>query len=259
MDSWNPQQYQLFSNERTQPFHDLVKLIYPVNEMTIVDLGCGTGELTKRLHQALKAKYTLGIDSSSAMLQKSSTFKEPNLVFQHVNIENFAPDEKYDLIFSNAALQWVPNHSELFTRLSHDLSPHGQIAIQMPFNDDFPTHKIARELAQESPFKEQLGSGRPFFVLQMEDYSRLLYQLGFKVQIIRAQIYPHLLESTESLIEWVKGSLLTYYRSRLSNDLYEKFLQNYRKKIIDFFGNVTPLFVPFKRILIWAQKSNSTQ
>lgn len=252
--SWNPQQYQKFEAERNLPFYDLIKLILSKKEMVVADLGCGTGKLTKALHETLHPKSTLGIDASTAMLEESSQYKQSGLEFTLMDIEDLHAPKKYDLIFSNAALQWVPDHFALFTRLASYLTEEGQFAIQMPANYDYPTHVIASELARETPFKEELnGEGLHHHILTIEEYSKLLYQLGFKQQIVRMQVYPHLLDSAQSLIEWVKGSLLTYYQSKLSPEKFEMFLQLYCEKINDFFGNTKPFFLPFKRILIWSQ------
>lgn len=253
-DSWNPEQYQKFEEERSLPFYDLIKLISPKKEMVAVDLGCGTGKLTKVLHDTLLSKSTLGIDASPAMLEESARYRQAGLEFTLMDIKDLHMPEKYDLIFSNAALQWVPDHFELFTRLASYLTKGGQFAIQMPANYDYPTHIIAGELARETPFKEELhGDGHRHHILTIEEYSKLLYQLGFKHQIVRMQVYPHLLDSAESLIEWTKGSLLTYYQSRLPPEKYDFFLQLYCEKVCGFFGKSKPFFLPFKRILIWSQ------
>lgn len=254
-DAWNPQQYQKFEKERNLPFYDLLKLIIPKKEMNIIDLGCGTGKLTKILHETLQVKRTLGIDSSPQMLDESKGFKQANLDFMLMNIEDFKAQGKFDLVFSNAALQWIPDHFELFTKLAHYLTEDGQFAIQMPANYDYPTHVAASELARQSPFKEELnGESLDHHLLTIEEYSKLIFQLGFKHQIVRMQVYPHILDSTESVIEWVKGSLLTYYQSRLSPEKYDLFFKLYCDKITAFFGDTRPFYLPFKRILIWAQR-----
>jgi len=253
-DCWNPQQYQKFTKERSQPFYDLMALIRRKPKMTAVDLGCGTGELTKILHETLDAKETRGIDPSEAMLKESNAFVAPGLRFELLTVEDYRPKEKVDLIFSNAALQWVPHHRELFERLSHYLSSEGQFAIQVPANFDYPTHTIAKEIGEDSPFKDYLDEGRMPSVLKIEDYSQLFYQLKFKKQSVSCVVYPVILNSTEGLIEWVKGSLLTHYRSHLPKELYELFLERYRERIFAHFGDQQPFYLPFKRILIWGEK-----
>lgn len=253
VDSWDPQQYKKFEKERNQPFFDLLKLIVPKEKMEVVDLGCGTGQLTRILHDTVGAKHTVGIDSSLAMLKESAAFISPGLSFELQNIEDFTPQKKYDLIFSNAALQWVPHHEELFTRLARFLNNEGQIAIQMPANFDAPTHRLARETAAEKDFVTCMREGRDPAVLCVEEYAQLLFQLGFKVQQVRLQVYPHQLSSADDMVEWVKGSLLTYYRSRLPHHLYNQFVKRYKERIIQFYGAHKPVFYPFKRLLIWGR------
>ena len=215
--------------------------------MNVVDLGCGSGNLTMVLHKHLNARKTLGIDSSSEMLAECPTSMDPNLTFQKVDVMAFSPMEKFDVVFSNACLQWVPGHLQLFEVLAGMLTNTGQLAIQMPYNSDYATHVIARELAEESPYKETGLVGLRFNVLLPEVYTELFYRLGFKKQIVRMQVYPHILESTESVIEWVKGSMLTYYQKRLPAPLFEKFLAEYRKRVVACLGDSKPVLLPFKR------------
>lgn len=252
--SWNPKTYRKFEKERSEPFYDLLSLIQPKKEMNIVDLGSGTGDLTLNLYHTLKPNFLFGIDSSLEMLEESKKLENSNLKFNLGSIESFNPTEKYDLIFSNAALQWVDNHGKLFPRLIQYLNEEGQLAIQLPANDDYPTHALARELAQELPYAEFLNTGRKSNVLNIEEYSNMLYTLGFQRQVVRLQVYAHLLDSTENVIDWVKGTLLNYYKSRLSNEMYNQFLKIYRKRLLDKIGWSSPFFFPMKRILIWAQK-----
>jgi len=135
---WTPEQYERFKGERAQPFHDLVALVERRPRMRIVDLGCGTGELTRELHQHLSADETIGIDSSETMLLKSGAFGDKLLHFRQGTIEAFVTDRPFDLVFSNAALHWIADHEALFRRLTGFVAHDGQIAVQMPMNDDHP-------------------------------------------------------------------------------------------------------------------------
>lgn len=255
---WDLEQYEKFEHERSLSFFDLLDLIEHESNMRILDLGCGSGALTRGIHQAMNANYTLGIDSSPTMLKKSQIFKKDKLDFQQIDIREFSTSEPFNLIFSHAALQWVPDHRILFERLLQSLTPSGQIAIQMPANQDYPTHLIAQELASESPFKEALGerSPFPFQLLNLDEYAQLLYQLGFKRQIVRVQVYLHEMESAESVLEWVKGSLLTYYRSALPENLYLSFLEQYEGRLMKHLGHQKPFLYPMKRMLIWGRLAN---
>lgn len=253
-DHWNVAQYEKFAHDRELPFHDLLQLIRPKKDMLVLDLGCGTGRLTRKLHDYLQAKHTFGIDSSSAMLERSQQYATETLQFEQEYIAHFSPKEKYDLIFSNAALQWLPDHPTLFHRIVEWLNPEGQIAIQMPANFDYATHTLAKELAQQAPFNEYLQSGREPSVLRLEDYAELLYRSGLKNQCVRKQVYLSVLDRTEDVVEWVKGTMLVYYQKSLSPELFEEFLKRYTEQILANFGRQEPFLFPFKRILLFGQK-----
>ncbi len=217
MDPWNPDRYLRFREERRQPFFDLVDLVRPQPAMRVVDLGCGTGELTRMLHERLQARQTWGIDSSKAMLEKARENEVTGIRFVEAAIDEFRDAESFDLVFSNAALHWLPNQAEILRRLTTLVSRSGQIAVQVPANHEHPTYEVAAEIARESPFREALnGYVRVAGVLKPEDYAELLNALNYRKQHVRLQIYNHPLPSREDVIEWVKGALLTAYERRMS-------------------------------------------
>ena len=254
-DTWNPTQYEKFQAERNEPFFDLMALVRPQPGMRVADLGCGTGELTRLLHQHLQARETVGIDRSGAMLARSAAFAGAGLHFEQGDIATFSAGQGYDLIFSNAAIHWVPEHEALLGRLAASLAEGGQLAIQVPANHDYPTHTVADAVAAESPFREALGGyARRSPVLAPEQYALVLHRLGCRAQHVRLQVYGHYLPSRDGVVEWVKGTLLTDYESRLPADLFAQFLRRYRELLLPCLEEATPFFYPFKRILFWGQR-----
>jgi len=252
-DAWNPNQYEHFKDERSQPFYDLLALCKPVPGGRVVDLGCGTGELTRVLHREIGAAETLGVDSSEAMLAKSVSFSGDGLRFARGDIASF-PERGWNLVFSNAAIHWVDDHPTLFRNFSQMLKDGGQLAIQMPANHDHPSHIVAAEVAQEEPFRSALkGYVRHSPVLPPERYAELLDTLGFSEQHVRLQVYPHHLESRDGVVEWVKGTTLTDYQKRLG-PLYDEFVDRYRAKLLPMLDIRMPYFFPFKRILLWGRR-----
>lgn len=243
--TWSPDQYQRFAAERKQPFTDLVALIERRPRMRVVDLGCGTGELTRELHQSLGALETVGIDDSETMLLKSGHFEDEMLRFERGSVEAFVTDQPYDLVFSNAALHWIPAHEQLLVRLTNFLSTDGQIAIQMPANDTHPSHSVAAEVAREFGV-----AARPAHVLEPERYAELLHRLGYRRQHVHMRVYGHVLPSTDDVVEWVRGALLTWYQSLLGNR-FDEFLAEYRRRLTDVLGDERPFFYTYRRILIW--------
>lgn len=240
--TWNPDRYERFKAERKQPFTDLVALIDRRPGMRLLDLGCGTGELTRELHETLGAIETTGVDHSESMLGRARPGH--GVRFEQADIETFTPPQPVDLIFSNAALQWVRDHPALLERLARFLAPHGQLAIQMPANDDHPSHATAAEVAHAFGVEPRHDP-----LLPIDEYARLLYALGFKQPNVRTQVYGHELESAASVIEWVQGTLLTDYEERLGGR-FPEFLRRYAAALMPRLGESRPYFYTYKRVLI---------
>lgn len=253
MHKWNPKQYQKFIRERQEPFYDLIELIHPIAKPKILDLGCGDGILTKYFHDKSHASFTLGIDSSKEMLQSAFGLQSQGLQFQEADISTFSSTNIYNYIISNAALQWVPDHEKIFKQFVRLLAPNGQIAIQMPASWDYATHIIAAQLSMEEPYREFFKEQLKIHVLTMERYAQILEDLGFENQIVRIQLYAYYLESTATVLEWVEGGLLTYYRGILSEELYGQFHQEYKKRLYSELKWSEPFFFPMKRLFLWGQ------
>src|SRR4051794_23858151 len=117
MSGWDPGQYERFKAERSRPFFDLLALVGRAPGGRAVDLGCGTGELTRELHRHLQAAETLGLDSSPEMLARSAAFAGGGLAFQQGDLATFADEDHWDVVFSNAALHWTGDHPALLARL----------------------------------------------------------------------------------------------------------------------------------------------
>ncbi|MBI3073810.1 MAG: methyltransferase domain-containing protein [Deltaproteobacteria bacterium] len=254
-DTWNPEQYERFKRERAQPFHDLMSLVRWKPAMRVVDLGCGTGEFTRILHEKLGAAETLGIDNSDAMLKTCDKYATEGLRFEKRDISDFSADAAFDLVFSSAAIQWLPAHETLLAGIARAVAPEGQLAIHMPANDDHPSHTAAVDVASEAPFRDALRgyTHRPP-LLSAERYAEIVDALGFSTQHVRLQVYVHRLLSRDSVVDWVKGTLLTDYERRLPKDLFAKFVERYRERLIPKLADKRPYLFTFRRLLFWATR-----
>jgi trans-aconitate 2-methyltransferase len=194
------------------------------------------------------------------MLEDSDGWAVEGVWFGERDIASFpdpdGSDGQFDVIAANASLQWVHDHHRLLGALTTALRPRGQLAFQVPANADHPSHTVAKEVAAEPAFAGALAGGTdpPLApVLRPEEYAVALYRLGYTDQVVRLQVYGHLLESTDEVVEWVKGTLLTPYRERLDPAAYEAFVDRYRNRLLEVLGDQRPYFYPFKRILCWAR------
>ena len=260
-DPWQPELYDRFATERHAPFRELLALIRPRAGMRLLDLGCGTGELTARLHAHLDAAATLGVDRSAAMLEAGVQLSDDaRLRFRRMDVREAladlaAGDERLDLVFSHAALHWLDDHEELFARMTEALGEGGQLAVQMPFNHGHESHRVAAELAREEPFAEGLGGWvRTSPVQPPEIYASLLDRLGFAEQHVRVQVFLHHLESRDEVVDWVRGTTLTAYGARMDPDLFDRFLALYRERLLERLRDDRPYSFAFPRLLLWAQR-----
>jgi trans-aconitate 2-methyltransferase len=257
-DTWDPQRYSRFADERAMPFRDLLGMVEPVPGGAVADLGCGPGTLTRELHRATGAVSTVGVDSSSRMLERAAAAAaaEPGLRFEKSVIEAWEPERQVDVVFSNAALHWVADHERLFARLSAWLAPDGQLAVQVPDNLDAVTHVTAVEVAREQPFAAQLATADPPRkpLLSAERYAVLLHDLGFTRLRVERRVYLHLLDGPEGLVDWFRGSLLSEYERRLDPAAFDAFLARYRQLLLERVQQRRPYPLAFPRLLLWGRR-----
>jgi len=252
---WNPHTYHQFKSIRNQPFYDLMALLSEEGLTTAVDLGCGTGEQTSILADRFDNTTFLGLDASEEMLQESQAWVHDRLQFRQASIEAFASDTtNWDLIFSNAALQWTDDHEVLFPQLISKLHTDGQFAVQMPVQSDNVLNQLLLELVQESPFADYLNHWkRTSPVLEMDAYAQLLYDNGLsELQIIK-KVYPIIAENPDTLFDFISGSALIPYMERLSESEQKLFIAEYKKRIEKTFKTF-PAIYPFKRLLLYGKK-----
>lgn len=249
--SWDPKQYHKFQAERSAPFFDLLSLVEVRPNLKVVDLGCGTGELTRILADTLPDSDVTGLDTSESMLAKTALYSSPSLRFEQADQARLTGE--WDLIFSNAALHWSENHAELIRYLFGRLKPGGQLAVQIPSNHNHVSHEIYRETASEEPFQAILnGFQRYAPVLPIEEYARLLFDCGAVKIVVFEKIYSHILDDANAVVEWISGTALVPYFERLGKH-QAQFVEVIREKMRAAMPE-RPVFYPFRRTLFSARK-----
>lgn len=252
---WNPEVYNEFKNIRFRPFYDLSDLIVGEQSMKSIDIGCGTGEQTAILTERFPGSCFIGIDSSPEMLAKSKILENDRLSFRLITTEKILEEEEnWDLIFSNAALQWSDNHHELFPKLISKLNKNGQLAIQMPCQPDNVLNKILFDLANEEPYKSQLKNwNRASAVLTIDDYAQIFFDNGLEDINISQKVYPIIAEDHDTLYNFISGSALIPYLERLNDEDQIKFSNAFKLKITQKFTKL-PAIYAFKRFLLYGRK-----
>lgn len=246
---WDPNVYNKFKEKRYQPFYDLISHVQPTPIARILDLGCGTGELTKFVSDTFPEAEVLGVDTSAEMLSKAP--KQERLSFAKRSVEEqLQLNDKWDVIVANASLQWVNDHWKLFPLIISKLSPGGQLAVQMPSQKENVLNQILLQLVQEAPYYEALnGEIRHSPVLTLDEYTQLLYSNGAKETIVYQKVYPIIAQSTETLYEFISGSALVPYMENFQKPVKSAFTKEFKRRIEERFPSA-PMVYAFKRIFL---------
>src|SRR5690349_5590948 len=228
---WNPALYSRYEDERTRPARDLLARVPLAQATRVFDLGCGPGNSTELLVQRFPAASVVGTDNSEPMLA-SARQRLPQARFELGDIATWAPEAAPDLIYANAALQWVPDHETLIPRLFALLAPGGVLAIQMPDNRQEPTHRLMREVAAEAPWAQAIGNPDRLRteLLGIDGYYDLLAGEAAAVDAWRTA-YQHPMASAAAIVEWVSGTGLKPFVDPLPSELKTSYLAEYERRI----------------------------
>ena len=235
MPNWNPIQYEKFLKDRTQPAIDLANRLEEFAPNSILDLGCGPGNSTKVLKDKFPSAKIIGADNSDEMLEKArGLYPDIEFINLDVNGDLHEVNEKFDIVFSNACIQWLPNHNELLPKLMTLLKPNGILAIQIPMQREHPVHIIINELVNTTKWNDKI-TPRQYNNLTTEEYFGVLSNTSNDFEIWETT-YCHRMPSYESIIEWYKGTGLRPYLEQLTendskefiNDVYSKLKHQYK-------------------------------
>lgn len=200
---WDPQQYDRYADERVRPFLDLVRRIGASAPQTVLDVGCGSGELTATLSRRWPDALVRGVDSSAEMVAAGRDVAGVQVAVGRAEDVSAAG---IDVLVSNAALQWVPEHLDLLPRWAHELRPDGWLAFQVPANFDAPSHRLMREVASSPRWRGRLdGVLRAAPVASPAAYLDLLAAVGMSVDAWQTD-YLHVLPGDDPVLGWVRGT-----------------------------------------------------
>jgi trans-aconitate 2-methyltransferase len=252
--SWDPQQYARFAGQRLRPALDLIARIPLASPRKVVDLGCGTGNVTRILRSRWPGAEITGVDGSPQMLAEAMRAGEADIAWQQADLAAWNPAAKHDLVFSNAALHWLDDHAALFAKLGRAIAAGGVLAVQMPRNFAAPSHTLMHDLAASPPWRDALaGLLRPLPVLAPEAYYRLLAPHARTLDIWETE-YLQILEGENPVAEWTKGTWLAPLLAALSPDARAAFEAEYRLRVAAAYPRQPDgkTLFPFRRLFIVA-------
>ncbi|MFO1189840.1 MAG: methyltransferase domain-containing protein [Alphaproteobacteria bacterium] len=264
---WDPVLYGQFAAERERPARDLIGRISLSSPASIVDLGCGPGNVTLGLAQRWPDARITGVDNAPQMLAEARGLRahpdgsplagrfQGSVDWVEADIATWAPDQPPDLVFSNAALQWLGSHATLFPRLFAALAPGGVLAVQMPANHDAPSHRLMADCARQGPWADRLVPLlRPDPVAPAAFYYDLLAPRAAGIDIWETE-YLQVLAGEDPVVAFVRGTGLKPLCDALAEPERGAFLAFYAERIRAAYprrADGCTLF-PFRRLFIVAR------
>lgn len=256
-DTWDPDRYHRFREQRTAPFRDLLGLLQPCPGGRLLDVGCGSGELTVEAAAALDVGEAVGLDRSAAMLDAAQDLGADGVRFAPGDLAAVAEPGTWDVVLANASLHWVPNHDAVLADWRRRLNRGGQLAVQVPANPDHPSHLAITEVLHSEPFFSLLDGAPPpdplLSVQSPEHYAETLWRLGATDQHVRLQVYGMEMPDVAAVADWTGGTALNRVRAVLDDERFAEFDARYRSLLAEELGEQQPYFYAFKRILMWAR------
>jgi trans-aconitate 2-methyltransferase len=251
--TWDPERYLTFADERGRPFVELVARVGAPAPATVVDLGCGPGNLTTLLRDRWPDADIRGLDSSPEMIEKARA-ADPTIAFEVADLRTWAADgDPVDVLISNATLQWVPEHLDLLPALVRRTAPGGWLAFQVPGNFDEPSHTIRRDLAAEEPYADHTQGVAVPSSHDPAVYLESLADQGCSVDAWETT-YLHVLTGPDPVFTWVSGTGARPTLQALPDDLRPAFEDEFKRRLRAAYpqrgGRVV---LPFRRIFAVAQ------
>lgn len=251
--TWDPERYLTYADERGRPFLDLLARVAADAPRSVVDLGCGPGNLTGLLSARWPRAEVVGVDSSEEMIARARAAAIPGVRFEVGDVRAWRPEEPVDVLVSNATLQWVPGHLELLPSLVDRVSPGGWFAFQVPGNFAEPSHVIRKELAGQQPYAEHVRGVAVPDAFGPEVYLERLLDLGCTVDAWETT-YLHLLTGEDPVFTWVSGTGARPTLQALPDDLRGEFEAEYRRRLREAYPpGAHGTVLPFRRVFVVAR------
>jgi len=255
-DTWSAKQYTKFEDERTRPVRDLVARIQNTDVKTAVDVGCGPGNSTEQLLARYPHAAVSGIDSSPDMIAAAKK-RLPALQFDVTDLTQWKTDKSFDVILSNAVLQWVPDHKAVMQALMNKLSPGGSLAVQIPANLAEPAQTLMRDVAASGPWAQKLKDADTARTDRHDAdwYYRALKDSAKTLDIWKT-IYYHPLAGANAIVEWFKSTGLRPFLDPLEAEEKAEFLKRYEDAVAKAHPALPDgtVLLPFPRLFIIATR-----
>lgn len=250
---WDAALYEQFSGERLRPSMDLTARLEG-DPFAILDVGCGSGMSTWCLRQRFPYAKIKGVDLSASMLESAKKLQINADFFQKDCSKDLASMGMFDLVFSNAFIQWLEDQEAFIRDIRSNLNVGGVLAMQIPLFGHIPMSDIVKETVARK-YKEKCEGVFLFHDFSVQEYYDMFTRYYEEVEIWKTS-YIHQLDTSDKLVEFIQGTALIPYKERLTEEEYEQFLADLKaetRRVYPESENGKVLF-PFERLFVIAGK-----
>jgi trans-aconitate 2-methyltransferase len=256
MTNWNADLYLQFASERTQPSLDLIGRIKIPQPARMIDLGCGPGNSTAILRQRWPKADLIGLDSSAEMIAAASK-TYPTEQWIQADIANWVADTPFDLVFSNATLQWLPDHARLFRHLFAQVASGGALAVQLPAHEQSPLRQVVDEVVDDPLWCDRLSAARQALTRESPSfYYDVLGAIATHIDLWETEYY-HQMENPQAILNWFRATGLRPFLAALET---EEEKQRFEQLVLEGYTQAYPpqkderILFPFRRLFMVAYR-----
>jgi trans-aconitate 2-methyltransferase len=254
MTSWNPKLYLKFGGERTRAAADLLARVAVPVPARVIDLGCGPGNSTALLRARWPAAEVVGLDNDPAMLAAARA-SDPGVRWIEGDAAAWTADAAYDVVSSNAALQWLPDQAAVLARWFAAVAPGGALAVQLPVaHPRAPLHRLVRDVAALPEWAGFTAGCDAAACYEVGFYYDVLCESAGRIDVWETE-YAHVLAGPDAILTWLRATRLRPLLAALPDD---EMRRRFEAALVDRLAAAYPprrdgqVLFPFPRLFIVA-------
>ncbi|RHR27630.1 methyltransferase domain-containing protein [Clostridium sp. AF19-22AC] len=251
------QKYKQSSKHQKEWGKELISQLALKGDETILDLGCGDGILTEQLSSFVPNGKVIGIDASTGMIETAKEIKKINLEFIQMDINNLSFADKFDIIFSNAALHWIKDHNKLLRKAYKALKTNGVILWDFGASGNCSNFfEVVQNKIKDERYTQNFENFEwPWYMPSLSEYENLVSSIGFSETSISEINRDRFFSDSSEMIKWIDQPSIVPFLQYLPDDLKNTFRQEVVEEMIKKTHQKDgSCFETFRRIRVYAVK-----
>ncbi len=254
---FNGQKYKEASKHQKEWGSTIISEFNLIGSESVLDLGCGDGELTKQISYLLPHGKVIGIDASEGMICTAKKLETENLKFEKIDINEISYSEEFDIIFSNATLHWVKDHQKLLGNCFKALKPGGILRFNFAGNGNCSNFfSVIQQIIKHRDYENFFKSFEwPWYMPDIEKYKTAVLKSNFKNINIWEENADRYFSDKTDMIKWIDQPSIVPFIKMVNGNLRDEFRSQVIQMMIDkTLQTDGSCFETFRRINVYAVK-----